>query len=365
VDLRRLMQTWARLTRPGVIACGLLALIATAAPAQPMRGDLRTNESEIVALLRSSPLAIDDPVAVLAFVMGQLPERVQVYPSENYYYFRFVHNGVEYDGNIRLAAADRDQGVLKFAYFERSADWIDKPAGRYASLGAAEGVMVEKVAPLTYRVTLNQSVGGKTVTFALNDLSQVAPPQGLLGSDEKFLGATFDESGIRFLLVFNTKLKIFHFLLDETVSVADGLVAAAGSDRILIGKRTGFAFYQYRGRKILIGVSARQSQLNTSYDGPFDQLPENFIEGEALREAIVAADPRVKGRIDRLGNYLSGDARYLIHPYLPYQRVADLRVFHRCATSRSVAEARRPLCFVVDDGEAQRPNPRPLALKRR
>ena len=359
------MQTWARLTRQGMIACGLLALMATAAPAQPMPGDLRTNESDIVAWLRSGPLAIDDPVAVLAFVMGQLPERVQVYPSENYYYFRFVHKGVEYDGNIRLAVADRDRGMLKFAYFERSADWLIKPAGRYASLGAEQGVTVERVAPLTYRVTLNQSLGGKTVTFLLNDLSQARPPQGVLGVDEKFLGTSFDESGIRFFLVFNTKLKIFHFLLDETVSVADGLGAATGSDRILIGKRTGFAFYQDRGRKILIGVSARQSRLNTYYDGPFDQLPENFIEGEALREAIIAADPRVKGRVDRLGNYLSGDARFLIHPYLPYERVADLSVFHRCATSRSVAGPRRPLCFVIDDGEAQRPNPRPLALKRR
>ena len=365
MDFLRRMQMWARLPRQGVIACGLLALMATAAPAQPMPGDLRTNESEIAALLRSSPLAIDDPVAVLAFVMGQLPERVQVYPSENYYYFRFVHKGVAYDGNIRLAAIDRDQGVLKFAYFERSADWLDKPVGRYASLGAEQGVTVEKLAPLAYRVTLNQSLGGKSVTFALNDLSQVAPPRGLFGADEKFLGTSFDKSGIRFFLTFNTKLKIFHFLLDETVSVADGLVATAGSNRILIGKRTGFAFYQYGGRKILIGVSARQSRLNTYYDGPFDQLPENFIEGEALREAIVAADPRVKGRIDRLGNYLSGDARYLIHPYLPYERVADLSVFHRCATSRSVAEVRRPLCFVIDDGEAQRSNPRPLALKRR
>ena len=112
-------------------------------------------------------------------------------------------------------------------------------------------------------------------------------------------------------------------------------------------------------------MSARQSRLNTAFDGPFDQLPENFIEGETLRAAIVAADPAVKGVIDRLGNFTVGSNRYLIHPYLPYRRLSDLMVFHRCATAKSVAVADRPRCFVIDNEEAQRRHPRPLALKRR
>ena len=100
-----------------------------------------------------------------------------------------------------------------------------------------------------------------------------------------------------------------------------------GSEPIQIGKRTGFAFYPFDGRKILIGVDERQSRLNTYLDGPFDQLPENFIEGEALREAILAADPSVKGKIDRLGNFADGLGRYLIHPYLLYRQAGDLAVF--------------------------------------
>ena len=104
--------------------------------------------------------------------------------------------------------------------------------------------------------------------------------------------------------VFNTRLKIFHFILDETVPVADQFVGAARGDPIEIGKRTGFAFYSFGGRKILVGVNERQSRLNTYFDGPFDQLPENFIEGDALRDAILAVEPGVKGKIDRLGNFL-------------------------------------------------------------
>ena len=162
------------------------------------------------------------------------------------------------------------------------------------------------------------------------------PPSGFLATDETFIGPSFDESGIRFFLAFNTRWKVFHFLLDETENVADQFMPAKTTDRILIGKRTGFAFYRWGDRKILIGVSARQSRQNTYYDGPFDQLPENFIEGETLREAIIASDPRAKGRIDRLGMYANGESRFLIHPYLPYQRVEDLDVFHRCMILKSV-----------------------------
>ena len=322
---------------------------------------LHTNEAEIGEVLRDGGVTIDDPLAVFATLLKKLPERVQVYPTENYFYFRFTQNGVGYAGNIRLAAADRDSGKVHIAYNEQPTDWNADPRIRHVALGPEQGVTVEKSAPLTYRVTH----GGKTVTFALNDLSTVKPPPEMLKADETFLGPIFDESAIRFFLVFNSRLKIFHYVLDETTPVADQLIALKGSEPIQIGKRTGFAFYVFDGRKILVGVDARQSRLNTYLDGPFDQLPENFIDGEALREAIVAADPSVNGKIDRLGNFNDGSARYLIHPYLLYRQAPELAVFARCATSKAVAVADRAACFVIDDNEAQRKNPRPLALKRR
>src|SRR6185295_1415469 len=244
---------------------------------------------------------------------------------------------------------------------EQPADWNADPRNRYVVLGAEQGVTIEKTAPLTYRVTH----AAKTVTFVLNDLSGVKPPPDMLKADEKFLGPIFDESGIRFFLVFNSRLKVFHYILDETAPVADQFAALKGGEPIQIGKRTGFAFYPFDGRKILIGVDERQSRLNTTLDGPFDQLPENFIDGEALREAIVAVDPRAKGKIDRLGNYSDGSGRFLIHPYLLYRRPGDLAVFARCVASTAVAAADRAACFVITDDEAQRKNPRPLALKRR
>jgi hypothetical protein len=218
--------------RKAVLALALW-IVAPVALAQEKPAQLRTNEADIVALSHSDALAVDDPLAVFAFVMGRLPARVQVYPTENYYYFRFLHDGVPYDGNIRLAAADRDRGVVHFAYSERPADWNKFPPPQYVPLTAKDGVAVEKVEPLVYRVSLSASRGGHSVTFALNDLSQVKPPLGLLTADEKFIGPSFDESGLRFFFVFNTRLKVFHYLLDETLGVADAFAPAAGSDRIV------------------------------------------------------------------------------------------------------------------------------------
>jgi hypothetical protein len=340
----------------------VLALLAgmTAGFGQ-IRIHLHTNETEIGEVLLDGGLLIEDPLVVFGAVIKALPERVQVYPTENYFYFRFTQKGTVYAGNIRLAASDRDQGKVNFAYNERPADWNADPRNHHAILGAEQGVTVEKAEPLVYRITH----AAKTVTFVLNDLSGVKPPADMLRADETFLGPVFDESGIRFFLVFNSRLKIFHFLLDETTPVAEQFVPLKGIAAIQIGKRTGFSFYQFDGRKILVGVNERQSRLNTYLDGPFDQLPENFIAGETLRDAIIATDPSAKGNIDRLGNFSDGSGRYLIHPYMLYRQLSDLAVFDRCAHSKAVPAAGRAACFAIDDGEAQRKNPKPLALKKR
>ena len=73
--------------------------------------------------------------------------------------------------------------------------------------GRSRALPSRRAAPLTYRVTH----AAKTVTFVLNDLSGVKPPPDMLKADEKFLGPIFDESAIRFFLVFNSRLKIFHY----------------------------------------------------------------------------------------------------------------------------------------------------------
>jgi hypothetical protein len=330
------------------LAGTLAALAAGTGGTSALCGDhpeLRTNQAYVEEVTRNSPLDVSDPMKVLTFVLGALPERVKVYPTENYYYFRFNSNGVPYAGNIRFDVSDRDQGKVHFGYFQMLTEWRDEARlEKDTVLDATHGVNVERLDRLLYRL----SYGGKTVVFALNDLSQVKPPPGAIGEDETFLGPTFDESGFRFFFVFNTKLKTFHFILDETTNVPDDLVPTGRGSRILLGTRTGFAFYRdhHRERKILIGAYLGNSKVNNYFDGPFDQLPENFIEGEALREAIIAADPSAKGEINRLGHLLHEEGRYLINPYRLYHKVSDLVVIDRCARSR-VKQSTYYRCFVA------------------
>jgi hypothetical protein len=75
-------------------------------------------------------------------------------------------------------------------------------------------------------------------------------------------------------------------------------------------------------------------QINDYFDGPFDQLPVNFIQGEALRDAILKVEPDLKGHIDRLGTWPGGKRRYMIAPYILYTKLDDIYAFDRCARKR-------------------------------
>jgi hypothetical protein len=345
------------------LVTAIVAIAAAAAPAaaQPAEPALQTNQSYVEEVTRPTTLDVDDPMAVFGFVMARLPERVKIYPTENYYYFGFMHDGIRYAGNIRLDASNRDHGKADFAYFQDTAQWYDNSDVKHLVLDSSRGVTVEKVEPLVYRVSYQD----KSVTFALNDLSGVKPPAGALGPDEKFIGPIFDEAAIRFFLVFNRKLRIFHYVLDETEPVAERFFSPKKTDRILVGKRTGFAFYRDHrlNRKIMIGAFEGNMRANNYFDGPFDQLPDNFIEGEALREAILSVRPQLKGQIDRFGSAPDGSIRFMIGPYLPYREVTDLDPIHACA----VQKQKQPdyyRCFVTDDESGGMVAPKPKRGRR-
>jgi hypothetical protein len=344
-------------------ALGAAIMVSSAAAQNADPPRLQTNEAYIAeATTRSQTLAIDDPMAVFAYVLGSLPERVKVYPTENHYYFSFDLNGIRYAGNIKIDARLRAEGQVEFSYYEDRAAWLQDTEGTGIALGLSRGVTVEQVEPLAYRV----SYGKKSVVFALNDLSQVKPPAAALAPGDQFIGPVFDESAIRFFLVFNAKLKSFHYILDETVKPADVFVPApVGGGRILIGKRTGFAFYrdQRRDRKILIGVYHDNVVANNYLDGPFDQMPDNFIEGDSYRQAILAAEPDLKGKINRYGSLPDG-ARVAVAPYMEYRSPKDLAIFDRCATSRRIPAAWYEACFALPLGGNNGSDARPIAMQR-
>ena len=346
-----------------VVFSAMLAVAVLAAPAARAQDvpRLNTNQAYVEEATRKTPLDVNDPMAVFGFVLDSLPERVKVYPTENYYYFRFMHNGVPYAGNIRLDASNRDDGKVSFGYYEDYAGWKSEAPVTFRLLDSADGVRLEKLDRFTYRL----SYRNKAVVFELNDLTQAKPSR--LGPDETFIGPICDESGVRFFLIYNARLKIFHYVLDESAPVSDALLPAKGRERILIGKRTGFAFYrdQRLDRKILIGVYLRNAELNTWFDGPFDQLPDNFIEGETLREALIAVDPSLKGQIDRFGAWPGGEQRFMIAPYLMYEKASDLTFFDQCATSPKTTAGEYYRCFVVDDSLYKPETPRRRSTRSR
>jgi hypothetical protein len=294
---------------------------------------LQTLEADIREAMRTDTLDIDDPLKVFAFVLNTLPDRVTVHPTENYYYFRFLHRGTPYAGNLRIEVSDKP-AVLHFAYYRTQTPWHPEAKATEITLNEAQGVTLEKEDRLLYRVGYD----GKSVQFALNDLSGVKPRAGQLAPDERFIGPVFDESGVRFLLVFNDKRKTFLYIVDDSLPLPEETFPAHDGSRIAIGRRTGFAYFRdfKLPRQILIGVFDDNLLLNTYYDGPFDQLPDNFIEGETLRSAIIAVTPRLKGRIDRFGRALDRNIRYAIKPYLAYIEVSDLAPVERCAHERAV-----------------------------
>ena len=274
-------------TRSALVVAVLAATAAAAAAQDARPPKLDTIEAYVNEVTRASTLDVKDPMAVLAFVLNSLPDRVNVYPTENYYYFNFYYGGAPYAGNIRIEPGDDGKVTVHFVYYEDWSEWRQESPLTHVVLDASRGVTVEKLERLVYRLTYS----GKSVVFALNDLSQVRPPDGVLAPGEIFIGPIFDESAIRFFLVYNTKLKVFLYILDETVKVAEDFFPAGRRNRILVGKRTGFAFYKdrLRDRKILIGVFEANYRLNTHFDN-FSAKLTNNIRADVIRRAVSAID---------------------------------------------------------------------------
>ncbi len=316
---------------------------ATAQADTVRRPFLHLNQDYLDDLNVPSALNIRDVMEVFGFVFSGLPDEVKVYPTENYFYFSFFHNGIEMAGNLRLDALDRDDGIVHFAYFMKYNRWNEDLISHYRRLDAKAGVTVERLERLVYKMTYE----GRSVVFRLNDLAHVRPPDGMLSPDETYIGPMYDDSGLSFYFVYNRALKMFHYILNAEVSAAEIFLASRVSGDIVVGQRTSFAFYKdrLRERRILIGIYDGNAMVNNYFDGPFDQLPDNFIEGNTFHDILVHAFPDVEGQIDRFGNSNGGESRLLISPYIHYSNQSELAPIDACARAAGDDEAAYYLCF--------------------
>ncbi|HEY2293780.1 MAG TPA: hypothetical protein VGM86_24005 [Thermoanaerobaculia bacterium] len=302
---------------------------ASSLPNSPIK--VHFNQELIDSL--GADLDVADPKAVFALVFSQLPDTARVYPTENYYYFSFAAAGQTIAGNLRLDVHDRDQGALHLGYFRYDESGrIQDRTGHDKVLNREDGVTVEKHGAFEYAVTY----GGRTVRFLLNDLGMAPPRPSTVGEDEVFVGPVFDESGLAFFLMFSRRERHFFYVLDERRRVPEYFDAV--NDMVLVGRRTGFAFYadRERGRKILIAVHRHNTDRNNYYDGPFDQLPDNYVDQTGIQRYIEEAYPEAKGLVDRYGIYLhQNGGRLVIMPYARYGEDRELDFALACRQEKA------------------------------
>ncbi len=297
-----------------VVALALCAIaVAWQANADEI-GDVHFNQTWIEDQARD--VDVTDPRAILAQVFSALPDRPFVWPTENYYYFRFTANGVDYGGNFRLHPVERDEGLINFAYFDTG----DPSQFHHLLLGPDDGVDVERLSATEYAVTFD----GRTVTFVLNPISQTDPGPPLVGPKEAFIGRGFDELGLAFLLVFNETIDRFIWILDAEQPAPVPLAPMAPDLDVHVS--SGFVFYRPPGeeRHILAGVDAHEVVRNTYFDGPFDQLPDNWLPETRFQELALRADPNLRGAINARGEFEGRTARMAVMPYLQYNELGEV-----------------------------------------
>ena len=109
----------------------------------------------------------------------------------------------------------------------------------------------------------------------------------MLRDGEVYLGPSWDVFGVQFFLVFNKPAKAFLYLLNRSPKV-DQYQPSSLSNAVTVGNRTSFVFYKDKllDRQILIGDFVGHTMINDYFDGPFDQLPDNYVQGTAMLDAI-------------------------------------------------------------------------------
>jgi len=302
------------------------------------KNGLATNDGFIKGIYNT--LDLNDSKEVFRYVFSRLDNEVVIYPTENYYYFIFPSQGKMVWGSISLDVEERDAGILDIGYIEK----IDKsreretnfqPAGGWGKYSAKDGVVIKKINTFNYSVTFE----GKTVIFRLNDVGLAPPKKAQLTTDEIFVGPSFDESGLQFFLIFNKAENHLYWILNEDGFVPESFRSYA--DDLVIGDRTEFAFYLDKkyNRKILVGAEGLNVLENNWYDGPFDQMPDNYVSTGQIevKKYIEASYPEVMGRIDKYGNYLDEEGvRVPVAPYLVYFSKQDLiSLIESCKSSSS------------------------------
>lgn len=262
-------------------------------------------------------------------VFSQLEDEVTVYTGENNYYVQYPIQGRIVGSILSLSVEDRDKGKIGFSYIERNEniglERLSRRIGGGKIFSAEDGVRVSKVNDFAYRVTFNN----KTVKFNLYQPGLQGPPAHQMGPHDVFVGPVIDESGFDFHLMFDRAHKRLFMVLDERRGLPD--VFTKLENQLVIAERSRFAFFDDSTlqRKILIGVHGDNTLENNWWDGPHDQMPDNYIALGRIphyQEILEASYPGSQGRIDKFGRYIhEPGTRIAIAPYTVYFSLRQIK----------------------------------------
>ena len=75
--------------------------------------------------------------------------------------------------------------------------------------------------------------------------------------------------------------------MDKTVRVPEQFSGSDADASFQLGRRAGFlvTVYEKAGSRKVLAADVEPANY---YDGPFDQLPDNFIKDDRLRNALIA-----------------------------------------------------------------------------
>ena len=193
--------------------------------------------------------------------------------------------------------------------------------------------------------------------FNLHQLSQEPPKSFSLGQDEIFVMRTFDESGYQFFLIFNEKENYLFWVLNEEELVPDTLQPL--QDDVLVGRRSGFVFLvdkPYDNRKVLAAIRGANATVNNYYDGPFDQLADNYVDQTNISKYLKLVSPTLEGKIDKYGYYTDREisSRVAVSPYYVYFNEKELNWFINL-----VKNSEDPYKIISSRGRGIRTSPTP------
>lgn len=318
---------------PGVLVGLMAATMGGAAQAAPP-ARVEFHQQQVERMAEPAP-DLSRPMAVFAHVFAALDSEITVYPSEGYYYFSFMANGNLIRGNIRFSPLEAERQQISFAYFFDDEARNQPLAGKIPEgqmLGHAQGVTLNRTGKFSYTL----SYAGRSVNVHIYDAARERANPPRLYPGEELVGPALDDSGVHFNLVFNQRSNHFYFLLNGELGHSEEyqqLDLPETGARILIGKRTRFAYVETpgNGRLYLIGVALTNISSNSHFDGPFDQLPDYFVDGNRLRDLIVRSEPDLAGALGPFGFFMEiPDSRYAIAPYIEYRVDGQLAGFAAC-----------------------------------